>query len=207
MINSQQIIVAKYLYDPFGNILSKSGPLADVNTYRFSSQEYHQNSGLVIYLYRAYDANLQRWLSRDPIEERGGLNLYGFVHNEPTTYFDTDGRQELNPIFTPRFIPRILPDPVETGYPRLTPPFPITPAQDGGPQPFHPVSPPPPSEDPFPPLNDYDKAPDNGKCKQTCTDARLKELTSKVNSACKGKLSTCHGDGPYWLLVEKFHQV
>ncbi len=51
LVNGQQIIVAKYLYDPFGNILSKSGTLADANIYRFSSQEYHQNTGLVLYLY------------------------------------------------------------------------------------------------------------------------------------------------------------
>jgi len=31
MINAQQVVVAKYIYDPFGNTLSKSGPLADAN--------------------------------------------------------------------------------------------------------------------------------------------------------------------------------
>jgi RHS repeat-associated protein len=77
--------------DPFGNILSKSGPLADANIYRFSSQEYHQPSGLSLYLYRAYDPNLQRWLSRDPIGERGGANLYGFVGNSPQNYLDPLG--------------------------------------------------------------------------------------------------------------------
>ena len=77
--------------DPFGNILSKSGPLADVNTYRFSSQEYHQPSGLSIYLYRAYDPNLQRWLNRDPIAELGGPNLYGYVSNNPINLTDSYG--------------------------------------------------------------------------------------------------------------------
>jgi len=33
------------------------------------------------YLYRYYDPITGRWPSRDPIEERGGLNLYGFVGN------------------------------------------------------------------------------------------------------------------------------
>ncbi len=75
--------MARYEYDPFGNILSKSGPLADANLYRFSSQEYHHNSGLLLYLYRAYDPNLQRFVNRDPIQELGGLNFYGFVGNSP----------------------------------------------------------------------------------------------------------------------------
>ena len=29
LINAQQLPVAKYLYEPFGNTLSASGPLAD----------------------------------------------------------------------------------------------------------------------------------------------------------------------------------
>jgi RHS repeat-associated protein len=82
--------------DPFGNILSMSGPLADANTYRFSSQEYHQNTGLVLYLYRAYDPNLQRWINRDPIGELGGVNLYRFVSNDPVGRVDPDGDSDHN---------------------------------------------------------------------------------------------------------------
>ena len=52
LINASQAIVAHYLYDPYGNILSQSGSLADANLYRFSSKEYHVASGLVYYLYR-----------------------------------------------------------------------------------------------------------------------------------------------------------
>ncbi len=32
-----------------------------------------------------------RWLNRDPIEEQGGLNLYGFVKNDPTNRLDSMG--------------------------------------------------------------------------------------------------------------------
>jgi RHS repeat-associated protein len=71
LINSSNAIVAKYLYDAFGNILSKSGLLADANLYRFSSKEAHPNSGLVYYLYRYYDPTLQRWPNRDPLGEPG----------------------------------------------------------------------------------------------------------------------------------------
>ncbi len=113
LINEDELIVAKYLYDPFGNTLSASGPLAEANLYRFSSKELHQNSGLVYYLYRFYDANLQRWPNRDPIGESGfevlklrssrllglieilrrigGDNLYGFVGNKPTDAHDRVG--------------------------------------------------------------------------------------------------------------------
>ncbi len=69
--------------------------MADANTYRFSGQEYHQPSGLCIYLYRAYDPNLHRWLNRDPIGEAGGLNLYTFVGNDPVDYIDPFGLDRI----------------------------------------------------------------------------------------------------------------
>jgi RHS repeat-associated protein len=91
LINPSQYIVANYLYDAFGNILSKSGLLADANLYRFSSKEAHLNSGLVYYLYRYYDPHLQRWPNRDPIEEMGGINLYTFVGNRVPNDIDILG--------------------------------------------------------------------------------------------------------------------
>lgn len=44
--------------------------------------------------FRAYDADLGRWLSRDPIEERGGLNLYAYVSNNPVNKRDSLGLAE-----------------------------------------------------------------------------------------------------------------
>ena len=97
LINGYQAIVAKYLYDAFGNVISKSGLLADANLYLFSSKEAHPNSGLVYYLYRYYDPHLQRWLNRDPIDEAGGINLYGFVGNSPVNRIDPYGLVWYNP--------------------------------------------------------------------------------------------------------------
>jgi uncharacterized protein RhaS with RHS repeats len=48
------------------------------------------------YGYRYYDPVTGRWPSRDPIEESGGVNLYGFVGNDGVNWFDAFGleRQE-----------------------------------------------------------------------------------------------------------------
>jgi uncharacterized protein RhaS with RHS repeats len=44
--------------------------------------------GVTYYGYRYYNPELGRWLSRDPIRERGGLNLYGFADNHPVGRLD-----------------------------------------------------------------------------------------------------------------------
>jgi RHS repeat-associated protein len=46
----------------------------------------------VIYHARPYDPNMARWLTRDPIDEEGGLNLYGFVAGDPVNGVDPLGQ-------------------------------------------------------------------------------------------------------------------
>jgi len=91
MVNYYGALVAQYQYDPFGNLLVKSGPQADANRYRFSSKEWDDGPGLYYYGFRFYDPNLQRWLNRDPIQEIGGVNLYGFLLNSPINFVDWFG--------------------------------------------------------------------------------------------------------------------
>jgi RHS repeat-associated protein len=45
----------------------------------------------VMYLARPYDPNLARWITRDPLGEDGGQNLYGFVGNNPVDLTDPFG--------------------------------------------------------------------------------------------------------------------
>jgi RHS repeat-associated protein len=51
----------------------------------------HPQSGLSLYPFRPYDPVLQQWLQRDPIGENGGINLYGFVGNNPIGRIDPRG--------------------------------------------------------------------------------------------------------------------
>jgi RHS repeat-associated protein len=91
LLNANQRVVARYHYDPFGNPLGMSGPLAEANRYRFSSKEWHPQSGLYHFGYRDYEPNLQRWLNEDPLGEAGGINLHRFVFNDPLGWIDPDG--------------------------------------------------------------------------------------------------------------------
>jgi len=95
LINALQLIVARYEYDSYGNILFAIGSLADANTMQFSSMPKHQ-SGLILFLRRPYDPILQRFLGCDPIQESGGINLYRFVRNNPVNSIDWLGLNDCS---------------------------------------------------------------------------------------------------------------
>lgn len=95
MIDREGNRVATYEYGPYGEITHQSGPLAEENPIRYSSEFYNSDTGLVEYLYRLYNPKDGRWLQRDPIAERGGNNLYGFVKNSPLSLFDYLGENSI----------------------------------------------------------------------------------------------------------------
>ena len=83
--------VAYYEYGPYGELLRESGQFAGANTLRAGTQLYDKETGLYCYLYRYYSPETGRWLSRDPIREAGGRNLYAFVANDPVNRVDLWG--------------------------------------------------------------------------------------------------------------------
>ena len=89
---------AHYEYDPFGNTIRSTGTYATANPFRFSTKYFDPETTLYYYGFRYYDPATGRWLSRDPIGERGGLNLYGFVGNDPVNAWDYLGLNELTVI-------------------------------------------------------------------------------------------------------------
>ena len=72
---------AWYEYGPFGEVLRAEGNAASSNPVRFSSKFQDHETDLVYYIHRYYNASTGRWLSRDPIDEEGGLNLYALPGN------------------------------------------------------------------------------------------------------------------------------
>ena len=63
--------------------------MAKLNPFRFSTKYQDDETDLVYYGYRYLKDG--RWLSRDPIGERGGKNLYACVRNNPITIYDLRG--------------------------------------------------------------------------------------------------------------------
>jgi RHS repeat-associated protein len=85
-------VAAHYEYSPFGEIIRSSGSYADSNPFRFSTKYLDAETELYYYGYRHYDPATGRWLNRDPLEELGGLNLYGFNTNDALNRLDAHGQ-------------------------------------------------------------------------------------------------------------------
>lgn len=94
--------VARYEYGPFGEPLVVSGTFAKVNPFRWSTKYHDPESGLAYFGYRYYDPETGRWLSQDPVGERGGINLYRMVENDGLNKIDPLGLLGIPASKTPR---------------------------------------------------------------------------------------------------------
>jgi RHS repeat-associated protein len=103
-----------YSYDPFGSV-TVSGEVSD-NTFQYAGRE-NDNTGFYYYRVRYYSPELQRFISEDPIDLAGGINLYSYTHNNPVDWIDPLGFKCKRPfwgraldnfILTNKFIPGSL---------------------------------------------------------------------------------------------------
>jgi RHS repeat-associated protein len=91
LVDTNGAVVAEYEYSPFGQCIKATGPMAAANPFRFSTQYYDQETGLIMYPRRPYSPTLGCFITRDPIAELGGANLYVFCLNNPISLFDLFG--------------------------------------------------------------------------------------------------------------------
>ena len=77
---------------PFGEVVKKTGDASGL-PFRFSTKYQDEETGIVMYPARPYNPFTGRWLSKDPVEEQGGLNLYTFCNNNTINKVDFIGLQ------------------------------------------------------------------------------------------------------------------
>ena len=85
---------ALYEYRPYGGLVTSEGNMAQENKFRFSCEYMDDELGLIYYNYRHLNPHDGRWISRDPIKEEGGWNLFAFVGNSPIHVNDNKGLSE-----------------------------------------------------------------------------------------------------------------
>ena len=79
-----------FRYDPFGTLIAKRGT---AQPFGFSTKRTDQATGLVYFGARWYAPHLGRWMTKDPLGETGGLNLYAYVFNNPINWIDPYGEE------------------------------------------------------------------------------------------------------------------
>jgi RHS repeat-associated protein len=119
--NVSGTVVSNYLFAAHGSVVS--GTLTDPFGYKAQFGYYTDNeTGLQLLTNRYYDPAAGRFLTRDPINYSGGINLYSYVGNMPITRVDPEGtqvRQDRN--FWPGDVPKT---------PASPPPVPWQPPDD-----------------------------------------------------------------------------
>jgi RHS repeat-associated protein len=83
-------VVQRMDYDEFGRVLEDTNP--GFQPFGFAGGIYDDDTGLVRFGYRDYDAEMGRWYAKDLIGFGGGdTNLYGYVMDDPVNWVDLDG--------------------------------------------------------------------------------------------------------------------
>ena len=87
--------VATYEYDAWGNILSSSGKLAEINPLRYRGYYYDSETGFYYLQSRYYDPANRRFISADSYQSTGqgfiGTNMFAYCGNSPTNLSDNSG--------------------------------------------------------------------------------------------------------------------
>jgi RHS repeat-associated protein len=84
-------VAATYDYDPYGFFEGFYDAPASLTDFRYAGMFYDKQDGLYLSTYRAYEPRKARWLSRDPLREAGGVDLYSYVGAQPVSTADVLG--------------------------------------------------------------------------------------------------------------------
>jgi RHS repeat-associated protein len=115
LANSSGAVVEAYDTDAYGNTIIFTGPGADKTWFTDDDTQSSYGANDIIYCGYRYDAEtenyyvrnryysptLGRWLTRDPIGYRGGINLYGYVNSSPVGNVDAEGLRDAPQFYPP----------------------------------------------------------------------------------------------------------
>jgi len=93
LTDSNGTLVSTYAYDPYGNLTSSTGSVA--NPWRFAAGYFDSSTGLYKFGTRYYNPGFGRWSQQDPaggsLFDPTSLNRYVYVNDDPVNLVDPDG--------------------------------------------------------------------------------------------------------------------
>ena len=95
--------VATYEYDAWGNIVSSSGRLAEINPLRYRGYYYDSETGFYYLQSRYYDPANRRFINADCYTSTNNsneiaCNMFTYCYNNPITYHDSCGTEPVETI-------------------------------------------------------------------------------------------------------------
>ncbi len=96
MLDSTGTTVASYEYDPFGNIITATGIMAEANPLRYRGYYYDRETGFYYLNSRYYDPKIGRFINADSYVSTGqgivGYNMFAYCGNNPVNGTDPEGQ-------------------------------------------------------------------------------------------------------------------
>ena len=95
LLHGTNTTVAEYSYDAYGNVLTKSGSLADLNPLRYRGYYCDTETGFYYLQSRYYDPAVRRFINADSYTSTGqgflGYNMFAYCNNNPANGDDPTG--------------------------------------------------------------------------------------------------------------------
>ena len=97
LLHGSNTTVAEYSYDAWGNILSATGSLANINPLRYRGYYFDTETGFYYLQSRYYDPIVKRFLNADSYASTGqgflGYNMFAYCANNPANELDPSGHK------------------------------------------------------------------------------------------------------------------
>ncbi len=90
-------LMASYVYDVWGNLISHDGPLSEKNDYLYTGREYDWETGIYYYRTRSYNPEIGRFM-QSSWELNEEMNMYVYVNNDPVKGTDPTGHPYFPPL-------------------------------------------------------------------------------------------------------------
>ena len=91
-VGEDHVVKARMSYTPYGVTETRLPPfIGKASDYRYAGLFFHEQSGLYLAVFRVYDPEAGRWISRDPVNLTILDNKYTYSDNNPSNYSDYAG--------------------------------------------------------------------------------------------------------------------
>ena len=103
LLHGTNTTVAEYTYDAWGNVLTATGNLADINPLRYRGYYCDTETGFYYLQSRYYDPAIRRFINADSYTSTGqgflGYNMFAYCNNNPVICCDQSGHRPMNQSF------------------------------------------------------------------------------------------------------------